>query len=151
MIPTVPDSSMRGNHDRSRSLRESRLRSRFRRWRGCRHSHGRKEAVAAARHVVDVRRCLGVVAERAAERCHCLIYGILGNDDVLPDRIEKVVDAHHLPGTAGEADQDAHGARFQLDGPAVARDFVQRWVYPPVADSKGRVFRQDHRRCIRLK
>jgi hypothetical protein len=68
-----------------------------------------------------------------------------------PDGIEKVVDAHHLPGTAGEADQDAHGARFQLDGMAVARDFVQRWVYPPVADSKGRVFRQDHRGCIRLK
>ena len=142
---------MRGNHDRSRSFRKSRLRSRFRRWRGCRHSHRRNEAIAATQDVGDIGRRLGIVTERATERRHGLIYGVLGNHDVLPDGIEKVVDAHHLPGTAGEADEDGHGARLQLDDPAVSGDFVQRGVYPPVADSKSRVVRQVHRRCIQLR
>jgi hypothetical protein len=108
-------------------------------------SHWCNEPIAAALHVRDIGRILRIIAESAAQHGYGLVEGVVRNDNVLPDRIEELFDADDLAGVLGEANKDPHRSRLELGSYAASRNFIERGFYAPVANSKGRAIRPDHR------
>src|SRR5215469_18291433 len=58
--------------------------------------NGCNQPVAATKHARDIDRVLAVVSERSPQGRDGLINGRLRNDEVLPNRIEQLIDADDL-------------------------------------------------------
>src|SRR5215472_9084252 len=96
----------------------------------------RDESVTPPRHVRDVGGMLWIVRKRAAQDPNGLVNGILGNNEVLPDRVKQLIDADDFAGLLGQADQETHRARLELDGCTFARNFIESRIDSPLPDTK---------------
>jgi hypothetical protein len=62
----------------------------------------------------------GVVAEQTAERRHSLVDRVLSDGDIGPDLLEQVIDADHLAGVLGEAQQQSHRPHLYPSGLSIS-------------------------------
>ena len=73
------------------------------------------QPIAPPQHIRDIGRLLWIVTEAAPELRHRVVDRVRCNDDVLPDLVEELLDAHDLTGAAGQTNQEPHGPRLELD------------------------------------
>lgn len=80
----------------------------------------RHHPVPESRHGLDVSGLLGVVSQQTAERCHRLVDRVRRHDNLRPNLVEQLVDAHHLAGVLGQADQQPHRPHLYPGGLSIS-------------------------------
>src|SRR6516162_4889179 len=103
-----------------------------------------EESVTPPRHVRDVGGILWIVREHPTQDPNGLVNGILGNNDVLPDCVKQLIDTDNFAGLLGQADQEAHRARLELDGSTFAGNFTESRIDSPPPETKSHVCSEVH-------
>ena len=108
---------------------------------GCNLPHGAGKAITAARHGLDVRVAVRLVAERLAQRVHVLGEIGLLDEGVWPERLHQLGLGDDPLAVAGEEDQQVERLRREWDRLAAALhtaqsdiDLVRPELVDPVHD-----------------
>ena len=99
---------------------------------------------ATPNHGRDVGGILWIVREHPTQDPNGLVNGILGNNDVLPDCVKQLIDTDNFAGFLGQADQEAHRARLELNGCTFAGNLTEGRINSPLPETKRRVCNEVH-------